>query len=251
MRGRAGALVCACFLALALCGALPEAEAGTVAGRVVASGVPKEEPLVPTKDQKVCGSRQSASTYRVSSAGGVGNVVVWLEGVSGNRPAPRKETALKYEKCRIEPLVSIGTVGGEFAVESADPILHNAHFFLRLAYHPQVSQRPLEIGATVYNVALPRRKVEVRKPITGYHRFTDETGYLTVRCNLHPWERAYVFVFDHPYAAVTDGEGEFAVPEIPPGTYTLRYWHEGYGEGKQRVEVRDGATTSIGIQLGL
>jgi hypothetical protein len=38
----------------------------------------------------------------------------------------------------------------------------------------------------------------------------------------------YLAGFDHPYFAVTDAEGKFEISGVPPGTYNLVAWHEGY-----------------------
>ena len=33
---------------------------------------------------------------------------------------------------------------------------------------------------------------------------------------------AYILVFSHPFFAVTDDDGRYAIAGVPPGTYTLR-----------------------------
>jgi hypothetical protein len=40
----------------------------------------------------------------------------------------------------------------------------------------------------------------------------------------------YVYIFTHPYAAVTDEKGEFSIGDIPSGSYEIKAWHEGFGE---------------------
>ena len=36
-------------------------------------------------------------------------------------------------------------------------------------------------------------------------------------------------VLDHPFFAVTDDDGTFTIPNLPPGKYTLEAWHEELG----------------------
>lgn len=54
------------------------------------------------------------------------------------------------------------------------------------------------------------------------HRFESDAKQRPVQisCDIHPWMRAWVYVFDHPYFAVTDQRGRFKI-SAPPGTYRL------------------------------
>src|SRR5439155_1391895 len=47
-----------------------------------------------------------------------------------------------------------------------------------------------------------------------------------VSCDLHSWMRGWVVVADHPFYAVTDADGQFALKGLPPGRYTMRVWQE-------------------------
>ena len=44
-------------------------------------------------------------------------------------------------------------------------------------------------------------------------------------------------VFDHPYFAVTDEQGNFQLPSLPAGTYTITVWHETLGSLEQEIVV--------------
>jgi len=44
------------------------------------------------------------------------------------------------------------------------------------------------------------------------------------------WKKAYVFVFDHPYFAITNADGEFSIPRVPAGMQLkVMAWHEEVG----------------------
>jgi hypothetical protein len=51
-----------------------------------------------------------------------------------------------------------------------------------------------------------------------------------------------VVVAEHPFYAVTNERGEFALENVPPGTYTLKVWHESLAAVKKDVAVSDGVT---------
>ncbi|MEZ5582876.1 MAG: hypothetical protein R3F37_08990 [Candidatus Competibacteraceae bacterium] len=55
----------------------------------------------------------------------------------------------------------------------------------------------------------------------------DQPGLVRVYCNIHSRMVGFIHVFAHPYFAVTDLTGRFAIEGIPPGTYLLK-------PGKQR-----------------
>jgi uncharacterized protein (DUF2141 family) len=65
---------------------------------------------------------------------------------------------------------------------------------------------------------------------------------LPVKCNIHPWMRAYINVVSHPFFAVTGDDGSFTIKGLPPGTYTVEVVHEKYGN--QEVQVTVGAKES-------
>ena len=53
-------------------------------------------------------------------------------------------------------------------------------------------------------------------------------------CAIHPWMRGVVRVFDHPYFAVTDTDGNWEIPHAPAGRYRIVYWHETAGYRGER-----------------
>jgi len=47
---------------------------------------------------------------------------------------------------------------------------------------------------------------------------------------VHPWAKAYVWVFDHPYFAITKEDGTFRIPRVPTGVNVqVMAWHEDRG----------------------
>jgi len=80
--------------------------------------------------------------------------------------------------------------------------------------------------------------VRLKPGVSGLRRPLVNTGLYKVNCDLHLWERSWVHVSDHPFVAITDEKGLFEIKEVPPGTYTLRAWHEGWVENAKDKDGR-------------
>jgi len=173
-----------------------------------------------------------------------GTAVVWVEGVQGE--VPHQDTLLTHVRGgRFRPHVAVGFVGNDFVFRNKDRKMHNIHLNLGLGYHKKVSGRSLLYGATLYNIALPAGSKEVRRPIKEYYRYRDETGFIEATCDPHPKERAFILVFDHPFAAVTGQDGSFSIPGVPPGSHLVRYWQGGKVADWGTVEVKGSGVTEV------
>src|SRR5207248_1927486 len=62
-----------------------------------------------------------------------------------------------------------------------------------------------------------------------------ESGPIEYKCSIHPWMNGYVRIFDHPYYAVTDENGNFEIKNAPAGKWRMIVWQEkvGYLGGKE------------------
>jgi hypothetical protein len=197
----------------------------------------------------LAGTTVSAGVIQGKIAGGEGgSTVVWVEGLSGKVPETDTQITHVFGGA-FDPGFSIGFVGREFVFRNEDKVLHNTHLYMKLAYQKDVSGRPLVLGLTVYNVALPRLGEEVRKPIKPYHRYRDETGFIEIVCNAHPNERAFLLVFDHPYIAVAAEDGSFSISGVPAGHHEIRYWHAGSVKKWGNVDTKERTESSISIKL--
>jgi plastocyanin len=214
---------------------------GSISGTVRAERPPRDLPPVAiAKDAAVCGKEAARDVLVVASDGAVANVVVSLAGVKpAQPPPPTVGAAVDQVGCRYAPHVQAVTVGTALEVLNNDAVLHNVHGTIEGASSP----------ITVFNVAMPFKGGKAPQVLK-------RPGAIKLRCDAgHSWMSAYVHVFDHPYFAVTDRKGRFTIPEVPPGRYTVAYWHEPLGEKQPAVtrtatiEVTDGKAASGDLTL--
>lgn len=84
------------------------------------------------------------------------------------------------------------------------------------------------------------------------HRFRKDRRDRPVRvgCDIHTWMSAWIYVFDHPYFAVTNKAGEFRIENVPAGKYVLHVRHpEGPLAHERRIEVKRDSTVEMAIHF--
>jgi uncharacterized protein (DUF2141 family) len=69
--------------------------------------------------------------------------------------------------------------------------------------------------------------------------------FLQAKCSVHPWMGAYVAIMEHPFYSVTNSSGEFNLPNLPVGKYTVEAWHEVFGTQTQEIEVLESGAPSL------
>jgi len=184
-------------------------DGGAVSGRVKFVGTPPTlEPLAVNKNRDVCGDHKPSEALVVGSAGGVRGAVIVIEGVTRGKKTTG-DVLLDNHKCLFVGHVSATMAGARARVKNSDPVLHNTHGFLD--------------KVTVFNLALPNRDQTI--DIT---RRLGKPGVVHVLCDAHPHMFAWMIVHDSPYVAVSDEHGAFKIDGVPPGTYKVTMWHEGF-----------------------
>lgn len=214
--------------------AAPASTAGLVTGTVrIQRLVPHLPPFKVAKDAHACGTEIADATYVVGPNRELANVVVEISGA----PSPAITAAsvtLDQVRCQFTPRVTAFPIGTTLVIKNSDATLHNTHTYV----HADGQD-----GPTVFNLALPLKGMSVKKVI-------DQPGVLRYACDAgHAWMRAWSYVTRHPYVAVTDASGDFAIGNVPPGSFTLKVWHEAAGVQQQTVTIEDGKTTHLEVSF--
>ncbi len=196
-------------------------DGGTVSGTVKWSGpVPHALDFPVTKDPQICDpdSKKTVDMERliIGPQGGIANTVVYLKNVSSGKrmDLPEQRRHLDQKRCRYIPHILLVPENGNLSMMSSDATLHTIHMD----------------GAATFNLPFPF----VDRPTT---RTMATPGLVHLRCNGgHVWMNAEMMVVPHPYYAVTDESGRFEFTDVPPGTYQIVAWHEGWGlAGKEQA----------------
>ncbi len=191
-------------------------DAGVLSGVVRFAGPPPRAEMLPVaRDQAVCGDRQRSEALVVGAAGGVRGAVVLVEGVTRGRKVGG-DVVVENRDCRFVPHVVAATLGERVRVGNDDAVLHHT--------------KGLAGRTPVFNLALPGRgqMIDVTRRLA-------RPGAVHVVCEAHPHMSGWLVVHDSPYHAVTDEHGAYRVDGLPPGTYRVTMWHEGFrAKGRDR-----------------
>lgn len=206
-------------------------EPGILVGRVIFDGpAPTLPPKVAksqiTVDAAVCGAKGDIlddSMVVDPKTNGIGNVFVYLE----KRPKwleekpewdPEVEPAVADQLyCVFTPHAVVARLG-KMTLKNSDGRPHNVKSGSRFAsFNVGLSPGGIDTDSVVF------KRVE-KDPFPS-------------SCAIHSWMNFYTLVVDHPYAAVTDKDGNFKIPNLPAGTHTFRVWHERAGALERSFQV--------------
>ncbi|MHC5541882.1 carboxypeptidase regulatory-like domain-containing protein, partial [Singulisphaera rosea] len=231
----------------AISAALPaQAGFGTIKGRLVWGGgeVPAQKVLVAkgaaTQDP-VCGKNAAILSHELEvdpKTKGVRYGFAYVFQPKGTNPAALKALLAKTPTAIVDQN-NCDFVPHSIALVQDQPILftsndatgHNVHFtaFVNGALNQMLPAK----------AKLQKKLVAEKRPIP-------------LSCDIHPWMKGHIMVFDHPFFAVTEADGSFTIEGVPAGAQNIVLWQESVGyvtPGAARgmkVDVKAGATTDVG-----
>jgi len=223
---------------------------GTIKGQLVYGGpnVPVQKPLKVNKDETHCLANGPILDHEwiVNKANkGVKNVFVWLA-VDPNGPVkdlpihpslkdvPKQPVVVDQPQCMFDPYATVMREGQELIVKNGAPVAHNANYQGSPARNP--GSNPIVPAGQQITINLKSDRMPVR-----------------LSCNIHPWMKGYVGVYNHPYFALSDANGSFEIKQAPAGNFRIFFWHEGAGwrlaqAGRtgEPITIKAGQTTDLG-----
>jgi hypothetical protein len=218
----------------------PSGQEGSIAGTISFTGATPTAKGISMDADPVCSSASPDAKAEdiVLNGDKLANVLVYIkDGKVGEKGfntysfAPSTQPAtLDQHGCHYVPHVLALQVNQAFNITNSDATSHNVN----------VDAKQNE----KFNQGQPPGAAPIAK------QFKRAETVIPVKCNQHPWMRAYVGVLPHPFFAVTDKDGHFEIKGVPPGTYTLVAWHEKYPQGlTQSVTVGAGAAADAAFSF--
>lgn len=204
---------------------IDQSTVGEVSGKVAFTGDKPKLATIHMDQDPVCVQKHQGQVVHVEDGevndnGTLPNVFVYVkEGAEKYTFAtPSDPVTLDQNGCMYKPHVLGILTGQDLHIISSDPTTHNIHPMPKDNQEWNTSQAP---GAA------PLDK-----------KFARQETMIPVKCNQHPWMRAYIGVTKNPFFAVTGSDGTFTIKGLPPGDYTIEAWTAGVGGAAQTQDQK-------------
>ena len=214
------------------------ANLGSITGTIALTGQTAAPAAIDMSADPNCAAKSQGAVVEsvMAKDGKLQNVFVYIKDGSmtqgGTRisgvsfPTPGSAVTLDQVGCHYAPHIVGIQVNQKLTVVNSDQTAHN------------INVQPTK-GNASWNISQSPGTPPIEKT------FTRPETLIPVKCNQHPWMKAYVGVLKHPFFAVSAADGTFTIKDVPPGKYTIVAWHEKFGEQTVEVTVPDsGAGTA-------
>jgi plastocyanin len=202
------------------------AATGTLTATVNFEGEAPEPETYDASGNSECGvDTIKGKSVVVNDNGTLKNVVVAVKsGPDGLDKSPG-DVQFTQKNCQYQPHVVTAKVGQKVKVGDKDSGLHNV--------------RGTQDGNQLFNLQTFKGQSKEFS--------VDNTGVVSLECDVHPWMQAYLYVTDNGAAGVTGENGEVTLEELPEGDYTLEIWHEEYGTQTKDVTISEDEESSVSV----
>jgi plastocyanin len=202
---------------------------GSITGKVTYEGTPAKQKPIDMSKEPTCAKLHTTPITTETVVTGAGNalqnVVVYISaGGPDSSTPPSKPAVIDQKGCQYIPHVVTMEVNQPLQVLNDDQTSHNIH--------------PLAKENREWNKSQP----------PGSPPFTEKfekPEFIPVKCNIHPWMHGTFAVMKTSHYAVSGDNGDFTLPDLPAGKYTVTAWHESYGTQTQEVTISGSEKKSV------
>ncbi|MGH7670916.1 MAG: carboxypeptidase-like regulatory domain-containing protein [Gemmatimonadaceae bacterium] len=209
---------------------------GSIRGVITLDTVPVLHDTTLSGDEAtVCGARMRDGSV-AHSGHELEGALVWVSDArQGQALTSNRRADLAIVRCQFVPRMLALVQGTTINLQSKDAIVHHTRFYSELEGELLSHMLTVDRWAVVPSA-----------------RIAAQPGLVRVRLSQHPYVRGFVAVFDHPYFAVSDRYGRYAISGLPAGTYHVRVWHERADSvTEQIVTVEPGRAATLNVKLEL
>lgn len=213
---------------------------GMIKGTISFKGtLPKPDEILISKDNHHCGDGHvTPDPVRLTANGQVAHAIVAIKDVAAGKPWLKSTgpSEIVQEKCKFLPHIQVARKGSELNIINKDPLLHNIHAYELIG----------RARRNMFNIAQPAAGQIDKRPLK-----TRRSNFVEIDCDAHNWMSAWIYLSDHPYAVVTNEQGQFTIDVIPPGDFEIVTWHPVLGKHEQQVTIaaKQSLTLDIAIHL--
>lgn len=150
-----------------------------------------------------------------------GNAVVYIASAPGQF-TPQQIPQLDQRDIRFQPHVLPVVLGTTVKFLNSDDVQHNVF-------------TPSEAGDFFNLGTWPKGRSK-------NYTFA-KMGKVELLCNVHHEMHGYILVLQNPFFAVSEKGGNFRIENVPPGSYTLKVWHEHAQATPKPIQVSAGILT--------
>jgi len=209
---------------------------GKLTGKILFEGkAPIKRQIDMSGDQNCAKISKNPSTEDFMMADGqLANAFVYVKSDELARysfDTPSAAVVVDQQECQFTPRVLGAQTGQKLTFLNSDPTTHNVHPVPKV--NPEWNKMQTDYG----------QPIEVR--------FMRAETLIPVKCNQHPWMRAFVGVLSHSFFDVSSRDGSFSISGLPPGDYTLVAWHETQGERTLPFSIGPGESKSVDLVFGM
>ncbi len=216
-------------------------DTATIKGKVTFDGTPPtpkslKDVMAAHADHDMClAGDTNDPLWMVGADKGVANVVVWVKAPEGKylatpaaKQAQGKKVTMDQPNCAFEPHVVAfdpsfydpaskkqKKTGEILEVLNSSPKPHNTTW---------TGDKLINSGD---NKAIPSKGTYLIEAVPSKADAAGKEDLINISCDIHKWMTGKAAVFDHPYYAVTDKNGNFEIKDVPAGSeLVLCFWHE-------------------------